>query len=139
MKIISLESSDSDSDTESVKISTSSSTSTPKRGCNRKYIHHKTFPNTESAIKYIEAEGAWVHYREYDSKLGRKRIYRCKLVKYREKQCAASLMLVFHPFDRSVSIMKTDCAHTHNIEALDHGISPDIRCSIIDYIKKGKF
>jgi len=80
----------------------------------KKWKFVEKYLNKEDVLQLVKEKKVWSFLRSYTTYDGIKDIYRCNLVKRRGKQCNASLMLLYHAEDMSVSIFETINAHSHD-------------------------
>mgnify|MGYP003530474052 FL=1 len=86
----------------------------------RKWIYKETFALAAEADEFIKQEKCWSALRKYETVAGKKVEYRCNLVKRRSKrQCNASIYLLYHADDLTVS--RFACELDHNHDELNEG------------------
>lgn len=61
----------------------------------KNWLHEKTFNSKVEAETYINNEKCWSYSYVNNSDAGKRINYRCNLVKFRGKQCAAAMYLLF--------------------------------------------
>lgn len=95
-----------------------------RRRVHQNWIFVETFASKAEAIAAIEAEGCWSYIYENKSANGKKVNYRCNLMKFRGKQCAAGVYLLYDSENGSVHFYRADAAHTHeNDENKENAVS----------------
>lgn len=68
----------------------------------------------------IDKEQCWSQYYQNKSLSGLRVTYRCNAVKYRsQKQCDASIYVLYHSENSSVSVYRTVAIHKHDEQATD--------------------
>lgn len=84
----------------------------------RKRIHKKwfleeTFGSKQQAIEFIQSEQCWSYYYANKSTTGLRITYRCNKMKFRGKQCEASVYLLYDSTNSSVHFYRSESIHTH--------------------------
>lgn len=101
-----------------------------KRLKGREYIFVKKFTNADEAESFVQAENTWSVKVSHDTEEGNKKFYRCRKVKFRGPQCAASIYLLFEANSSEVLLYRTDSDHDHESIAkaeTRHGICQETK------------
>lgn len=83
-----------------------------KRRIHKNWIFVRTFESKEEADKFLEDENWSYSYKNVSSD-GIRITYRCKLVKFRGKQCEAGIYLLFDSRSSNIQLFRADSEHTH--------------------------
>ena len=101
-----------------------------KRSKGKEYIFVKKFTNADEAESFVQAENTWSVTVSHDTEEGNKKFYRCRKVKFRGPQCAASIYLLFEANSSEVLLYRTDSDHDHESIATAetrHGICQETK------------
>lgn len=83
-----------------------------KRRVHKPWIYEQTFASKKLAEEFLKAENWGYHY-ENNSDAGLRINYRCKHVKFRGRQCAAAVYLLFDSRSDKIQLFRADADHTH--------------------------
>lgn len=75
-----------------------------------------TFESKIDAVAAVKEEKCWSYSYENKSNSGVKVHYRCNLMKFRGKQCAAAVYLLYDSTNNSIHLYRTEAIHTHDDE-----------------------
>lgn len=78
------------------------------------YVFSKTFDTNADAIAAVKNEKIWSYYYRNDTKDGVRVTYRCNKVKFKGKQCGASIYLFYDSESSSVHLHRSNSEHTHD-------------------------
>lgn len=94
-----------------------SATDQPKvkqRRVHKVWIYDKTFENQVEAEEAVEKEEIWSAYYNGNSSAGKRKVFRCNLVKFRAAdQCEAQIYLLYDSKSSKVSLFRSQSDHTH--------------------------
>lgn len=87
----------------------------PKRKrIHKNWVRAATFASKKDAIDAVKAEKIWSYHYKNDSTAGVRVNYRCNRMKFRGKQCASGLYLLYDSKSLNVYLYRADTPHTHD-------------------------
>lgn len=93
------------------------------------YKVHEVFESKDAADAHLKEEGCWAAKKRIDTEEGEKQFFRCKKVKSRGEQCAASIHLLYEATSSRVYLFRSDAEH--NCHEIDNkagpSMTPDIK------------
>lgn len=85
----------------------------PKRKrTHKQWVYEKSFATKAIADKFLEEEHFAYYYRN-KSESGMRITYRCKLMKFRGRQCEAAIYLLFDSNTTDIQLFRSQTEHTH--------------------------
>ena len=102
-----------------------------KKSIRYKYILKNSFETTEEALQSIDST-VWAKWYKNSCADGQKVYYRCKLSKFREKQCEKKLYLHYLSDSFKVNAYESVNEHTH-LDNSEKNMSPDVKAKIVEF------
>lgn len=104
---------------------------TKKKSIRYNYILIKTLETSEEALQSIDLT-VWAKWYGNSCSDGQKVYYRCKLSKFREKQCEKKLYLHYLSDSLKVNVYETVNEHTH-LDHSDKKMSVEVKAKIVEF------
>jgi len=101
----------------------------PKRRCiaNRVWLLRETFDSSKEAEDAIESRKIWSKSASRKTTSGLRFEYRCTADKYRVNECPASVYLLYHSTNASVSLYETSDEHANPVDDPTRGLSNELK------------
>ena len=106
----------------------------------KEWLFEKKLDHDNEVEAFLQSEPHWAQCQDRPTRAGSKVEYRCNLVKQRGPQCKAALTLQYNSGDRSVTIFRTACDHTHDEILRDQekvGIDEKVKALLNSFILSG--
>lgn len=105
-----------------------------RRRVHTNYILVETFKNKKEAMEALAKMDGWSYYYSNNSSSGLRITYRCTAMKFRGKQCGASMVLLYDSKSSDVYLYRSESDHTHDDEeckknAVDK-MTPEVEAAI---------
>lgn len=85
-----------------------------RRRMHKEWTFVDKFESKADAVAAVNREKCWSYSYENKSSAGLRVNYRCNLMKFRGKQCAAGVYLLYDSTNNSVLFYRADAIHTHD-------------------------